>query len=88
MDIDTLYRAENLAVEASYTVFDVLDDRNEPASLFFHVNHIRRTDGITVAATGTRIEIDINNHWLRKDDGVSLTGRNHRTAQIYHVRSK
>jgi hypothetical protein len=70
MNIDTLHGTKNLAIEARYTVFDVLDDRNEPAGLLFHVNHIRRTDGITVAATGARIQVDIYNHLLRKEDGA------------------
>jgi len=70
MDIDTLHGAENLAIEARYTVFDVLDHRDEPLGFFFHVNHIGRTDRITVAAAGALIQVDINNHLLRKEDGA------------------
>jgi len=82
MDIDTLHRTKNLAVETGYTVFHVLDYWDEPSSLFFHVNHIRRTDGIAIATTGTRIQIDINNHWLPKEAWVKPTARKHRKTQI------
>ena len=70
MDINALYGTKDLAVEAGDTVFDVLQNRNEPAGLFFHVNHICRADRITVAATRALIEVNINNHLLPTGDRV------------------
>ena len=69
MDINTLNGTENLAIEAGDTMFNVLDHRDEPSGLVFHVNHISGTNRIAVAATGALIEVDINYHRYARATG-------------------
>lgn len=69
-------------------MFNVLDHRDEPSGLVFHVNHISGTNRIAVAATGALIEVDINYHWLPKGGGIECWVPNEPTALLYHVRPK